>query len=78
MATKVSDRDWHEWQERQFVSASIQYYVAARGSAIAGFMPVSGNLFHHAFEMLLKTGIIRRNAAVNTNSDCNRTGRCTP
>ena len=59
--SKVSDSDRHEWQARQFVAAGVQYYIAARGAALAGLMPVSGNLFHHAFEMLLKAGIITKN-----------------
>jgi hypothetical protein len=57
-ASKVSDSDRHEWQARQFVAAGVQYYIAARGAALAGLMPVSGNLFHHAIEMILKAGII--------------------
>ncbi len=62
MSTRpVSDRDRHDWQARQFVSAGVQYYIAARAAALAGLMPVSGNLFHHAIEMLLKAGIITHN-----------------
>jgi hypothetical protein len=40
----------------------VKYYIAARGAALAGLMPVSGNLFHHAIEMLAKAGIIKHNA----------------
>jgi hypothetical protein len=34
-----------------------QYYAAARGAAWAGFLPVSGNLYHHSLEMFLKAGL---------------------
>jgi hypothetical protein len=67
--TAASDHDWHEWRERQFVSAGVQYYVAARASALAGLMPVCGNLFHHAVEMLLKAGIIQHNDAAGVPFD---------
>jgi len=38
----------------RFFDLGIQYYVVARFSAIAGLIPVSGNQYHHAVEMLLK------------------------
>ena len=57
--SRVSDSDRHDWQARQFVSAGVQYYIAARAAALAGLMPISGNLFHHTVEMLLKAGIIQ-------------------
>lgn len=44
-----------EWEE--FFKAAGQYYVAGRYSAFAGFIPVTGNLFHHAIEMFLKGGL---------------------
>jgi hypothetical protein len=37
-----------------YFEIGLQYYIAARYSAIAGFIPTSGNLFHHAFEMFIK------------------------
>ena len=37
-----------------FVQLGFQYYVSGRFAARGGLMPVSGNLFHHAVEMLLK------------------------
>jgi hypothetical protein len=40
-----------------FVGLGLQYYVAARSAAWAGLMPVFGNLYHHALEMLLKAGL---------------------
>jgi hypothetical protein len=33
---------------------ALQYHVAARYAAFSGFIPVSGNLFHHAVELYLK------------------------
>jgi hypothetical protein len=44
-----------EWEG--FFKAAGQYYVAGRYSAFAGFIPVTGNLFHHAIEMFLKGGL---------------------
>ena len=41
-------------EREEFYSLAIQYYVIARFGAFAGFLPVSGNLFHHAIEMFLK------------------------
>lgn len=37
-----------------YFETGLQYYVAARYSATAALIPVSGNLFHHALEMFLK------------------------
>jgi hypothetical protein len=37
-----------------YFETGLQYYIAARYSAIAGLIPISGNLFHHAFEMFIK------------------------
>jgi hypothetical protein len=44
-----------EWEE--FIKTAGQYYVAGRYSAFAGFIPTTGNLFHHAIEMFLKGGL---------------------
>jgi hypothetical protein len=38
-----------------FHKLAMQYYVNARFAAKVYLMPVSGNLFHHAVEMLLKS-----------------------
>jgi hypothetical protein len=43
----------------RFLDLAMQYYVAARFAATAGLMPVSGNLYHHAIEMLLKAYLSR-------------------
>jgi methionyl-tRNA synthetase len=44
-----------EWQE--FFKSAGQYYVVARYAAFAGFIPITGNLFHHTIEMFLKGGL---------------------
>jgi hypothetical protein len=41
-------------EDEHFLGLAMQYYVAARSAALAQLMPVCGNLFHHAVEMLLK------------------------
>src|SRR5438094_10182959 len=43
-----------------FFGMGLQYYAAGRFSVLAGFIPVSGNLLHHAVEMLLKGQLSRR------------------
>ena len=45
--------------EDQYITIAIQYYVAGRSACFAGFMPVGGNLFHHAVEMLLKHFLLK-------------------
>ena len=37
-----------------YVDTGVSYYLAARWAFFTGAHPVSGNLFHHAIEMLLK------------------------
>jgi hypothetical protein len=37
---------------------ATQYYVAGRMAARAGFLPVYGNLLHHAVEMYLKAALV--------------------
>jgi HEPN domain-containing protein len=39
---------------QEYFSGAVQYHVSARFAAIAGLIPVSGNLAHHAVEMYLK------------------------
>ena len=43
----------------RFFDLGVQYYVIARFSAIAQLVPVSGNQYHHAVEMLLKAQLAR-------------------
>jgi hypothetical protein len=43
-----------------FMQNGSQYYTMARFAAHAQRMPVGGNLFHHAVEMLLKGGLARK------------------
>lgn len=38
----------------QYLTIGFQYYVAARSTSFGYFIPVAGNLFHHAIEMFLK------------------------
>src|SRR6266540_6259835 len=42
-----------------FCDLATLYYVAGRFAAMAGLVPVCGNLFHHAVEMYLKAGFVR-------------------
>jgi hypothetical protein len=37
----------------------FEYYCTGRYAAVCGFMPLAGNLFHHAIEMLLKGTLAR-------------------
>jgi hypothetical protein len=48
----------------EFFSSGTNYYVAARWAALAGLMPVYGNLFHHAVEMYLKGALIEKGFTV--------------
>jgi hypothetical protein len=43
-----------------FMTTGSQYYTTARFAMHAQCMPVCGNLFHHAVEMLLKGGLARK------------------
>ncbi len=43
-----------------FVQTGSQYYTMARFAMHAQCVPVCGNLFHHAVEMLLKGGLARK------------------
>jgi hypothetical protein len=52
---KMSSTEWEE-----FFKTACQYYVAGRYAAFAGFIPVTGNLLHHAVEMFLKGGLSKR------------------
>jgi len=47
-----------------FVGNACQYYAAARFAVHAGCIPVCGNLFHHAVEMLLKGGLAKKTEAI--------------
>lgn len=47
-----------EWEE--FFKTAGQYYVSGRYAAIAGFIPTTGNLLHHAVEMFLKGGLSKK------------------
>jgi hypothetical protein len=45
---------------QKFMESACQYYTVARFAMHAKLMPVLGNLFHHAVEMALKTGLANR------------------
>lgn len=45
-----------------YATVALQYYLAARFAALAGLIPVSANLMHHAFEFILKAAVIHDSA----------------
>ena len=52
-----------EWE--QFFKTAGQYYVAGRYAAFAAFIPVTGNLLHHAVEMFLKGGLSKKGVSLD-------------
>jgi hypothetical protein len=50
-------------EDQEFMRLGVQYYVAARSAAWAELLPVCGNLYHHALEMLLKAGLSRKHSS---------------
>jgi hypothetical protein len=57
---RKSKVDPHNTQAQMFVGNACQYYTTARFAMQAQCLPVCGNLFHHAVEMLLKGGLARK------------------
>jgi hypothetical protein len=54
----LSDNDrWY-----QFVEIGFQYYALACMGAALGSVPTCANLFHHAFEMLMKGALLKAGA----------------
>ncbi len=53
--------------DEEFIKLGVQYYVAALYAALAGagLLPVCGNLYHHALEMFLKSGLSREHSLQN-------------
>lgn len=45
--------------DTQYLVIATQYYLAGRSATFAYSLPVAGNLFHHAVEMLLKSILIK-------------------
>jgi hypothetical protein len=45
-----------------FMGLGVDYYVAGRCTALAQRLPVVGNLFHHAIEMMLKARLIQKHS----------------
>ena len=41
----------------EYCKTGFQYYLTGRFAAIAGLIPVAGNLYHHAVERLLKAAL---------------------
>lgn len=66
MKIKPSQIPTHEPEamEYNFLKFGVQYYVAARSAVLAGLLPVSGNLYHHAIEMFLKAGLSSNHSTV--------------
>jgi hypothetical protein len=57
-APRIS-RDRAERLEQWYFDTGVSYYVSARMAYFARAIPVAGNLFHHAVEMLLKGYLCR-------------------
>lgn len=51
--------------DNQLLSLAMQYYLAARSAVFVGSVPVVGNLFHHAIEMLMKCFLVRHYSVVD-------------
>lgn len=47
-------------RDTDYIHIGVQYYIAGRHSALCYLMPVTGNLFHHAFEMLFKAKLLSK------------------
>jgi hypothetical protein len=60
MPTKKSTNSAGDTIAIYFMQTGSQYYTMARFAMHAQSMPVCGNLFHHAVEMLLKGGLARK------------------
>src|SRR6266478_5247128 len=37
-----------ERTEEEFLKLGMQYYIAGKAAALAGLLPITGNLYHHA------------------------------
>jgi hypothetical protein len=63
--SSVLEKDRALMMETQYHDIAIQYYLAGRSATFASSMPVAGNLFHHAVEMLLKFLLIKSSYSAN-------------
>lgn len=61
----------------QFYRLALEYYVSARGAIRCGVISVTGNLLHHAVEMLLK-GQLSRTTPLGDLKDPKKFGHCLP
>jgi HEPN domain-containing protein len=43
-----------------YFGAALHYYIVGRYAVIAKFLPISGNLIHHAIEFFLKAALIEQ------------------
>lgn len=59
---------------QMFFSTANQYYIAGRFGALAGLVPVVGNLLHHAVEMYLKGALSK----TKTLAELKNLGHCLP
>jgi hypothetical protein len=67
-----------EAAEDWFFDLAMQYYIAARVSAVlVGLMPVCGNLYHHAVELFLKAGLSRK-YSMRDLANRHKFGHCLP
>src|SRR5438067_433421 len=49
-----------EHLRNEYLKIAFQYYISARVSMFAYSLPVAGNLYHHAIEMLLKFSLLTK------------------
>jgi hypothetical protein len=45
--------------EMQFWRLGVEYYIAGRSALVFRLLRISGNIYHHAIELLLKAGLSR-------------------
>jgi hypothetical protein len=58
----VTEPDVEKWRtdrlRDEYINYGFQYYMLGRCAVAAWANPVAGNQFHHAIEMLLKSGLV--------------------
>lgn len=55
-------RDEPTWDKLSYFDNGFQYYLVGRAAFFMQLMPVCGNLFHHAVELILLSGLISTNS----------------
>lgn len=53
-AQSIQEVDMDKNKSDEYLKIGFQYYVSARAASFGYLLPVAGNLYHHALEMLLK------------------------